>query len=1183
MFKQMLAIIGLFVLLGGTGCREDEPAAPVAEEATAVPVSPTVGSPPTESAPESIPAAEGVVISEVLVGVPGDNTREFIELYNASTAAIDLDGYSLWYKNRPDQDEQLIYAWQGRTDLPPLGHLLLAPAKQDFGLLPDVPLSTPLYERTGGLLLRDREGQPVTQFGWGEAPQEYFSGSPLPVPGEGASMERVPGGEAGHGVDSGDNTADFTANANPNPQNSGSSPTPLADEHLAISLTAPETVEPGVEFDLIVAIENQSDEPAAAVEVALPTIAGFSVVSAADGATETDGYLVWTIPALAGGETIQETITLQSPFTYVDSLLSGTYAEAEDFLRVYSAPRLMTMAGGAIPIATARELQDSTVSVEGIASMYTGGFFAGSSATKFYIEDDSGGIQVYVPGGRDEVIVNIGDRVRVTGNIELYRDSIEIIPGDFATEVELLAEAAGTVQPAIITPLDNENNADVIGRLNSIEGTATRIDEFTYSYEIDLMDDSGNQTLVYIEKDTGVTAEPLEVGDRYLVTGISEFYSSDKQLKPRLQSDIKKIYPPVLLLDIQAANSVQPGQVLSYTITATNHTAETLNNVQISAPAPVPGAAVAEIGAGGTTEESKLRWTIEELAGDGGSVAVGFNVIVDENAVQPLELGQVTAVAEQWPEAATTEPYLTFVGSGVPIWAIQGTGDRSPYVLDEATTTGIVSSVFPELQGFWIQEAESDDDPATSSGLFVLYGDQEVSELPVMEGDLVQVTGRVREISGQTTLHTSSTESIIVLDEEQPLPQAMTFDPPRENETAQVYKESLEGMLVSVPEQAVVLAPTTPYGEYVLLLDRWDVESVRRGEATGFFIFVDDGSEARHEEQATLPYAVQKGDRVEGVSGPLAYTFEQYKIEPLTDPVIVSEERPLPPLDPLEENQFSVATFNVENLFDNRDPHPDSPPRPNKAEYERKLSKIAEAIAAMGAPSIIGLQEVENIGVLEDLAAVEQLLSFGYQPYLIEGPDARGIDVAYLVRADQVTVEEANSYPEPTGLTTRPPLVITATVQLDAGSQTVYLLNNHFSSLSSGEAATEPRRSGQAAWNVTLMDQIREQDPEAQFIVMGDLNSFLDTPPLDTLKMAGLRHAYEFFANEEDIPYTYIFQGATQTLDHILMSETLFEQLSSVTTLPIDADYPIAAGDDGSARRVSDHDPLLALFTIEGD
>jgi predicted extracellular nuclease len=514
----------------------------------------------------------------------------------------------------------------------------------------------------------------------------------------------------------------------------------------------------------------------------------------------------------------------------------------------------------------------------------------------------------------------------------------------------------------------------------------------------------------------------------------------------------------------------------------------------------------------------------------------------------------------------------------VPIWAIQGTGDRSPYVSRNVTTEGIVIGAFPEMGGFWIQEIETDADPATSAGVYAFMPDFDV---PVVIGDLVRLDGKVREISGQTTLAVDSAESMTILSSDNPLPAPALYDPPRETDAALGYKEALEGMLVTLDGDARVVAPTTKYGEFVVLDTRWDQDSVRRTDETGHLIFVDDGSEVEHLDQSTQVVAVAKGDIISGLTGPLAYTFDNYKIEPIDAPTVTSGMRELPTLEPLADNQFSIVTFNVENLFDTVDPHPSSPEQLTPAQYAIRLEKAADAIVRMGAPTIIGLQEVENIDVLQDIAAQDALADFGYEAMLIEGSDARGIDVGYLVRGDQATVESVESFPAPEGVTTRHPLLMQVTVNVGDTPQTVYLLNNHFTSLSAGEEATEPRRTAQAAWNVEIMNQVRDSDPEAQFVVMGDLNSFVETLPLNTLTDGGLVHVYDFFADSAEIPYTYIFQGATQSLDHILVSPSLFDQMTLVTTLPINADYPLPFPDDVTAQRLSDHDPLIAIFTVE--
>jgi len=290
-------------------------------------------------------------------------------------------------------------------------------------------------------------------------------------------------------------------------------------------------------------------------------------------------------------------------------------------------------------------------------------------------------------------------------------------------------------------------------------------------------------------------------------------------------------------------------------------------------------------------------------------------------------------------------------------------------------------------------------------------------------------------------------------------------------------------------------------------------------------------------------------------------------------------ERPLPTIRAASDDELSIATFNVENLFDLVTPHPSSPPIPTVFEYRNKLEKIAQTIVAMGAPTIIGLQEVENLDILQDLVEEEAIAEFGYEPFLIEGNDSRGIDVGYLVRGDRATVESVAAYDAPGELFARPPLVITVTAHLASGDQTVIVLNNHFLSLSAGEEATEPVRTAQAAWNITVIEELAAENPEAQFVVLGDLNSFYQTLPVDTLEAGSLEHVYRYLP-EEERPYTYIFEGRTQTLDHIVVSPELFDLLGLVQPLHTNADYPVPDPEDTSPRRVSDHDPLVAIFSF---
>ncbi|MFQ5437128.1 MAG: lamin tail domain-containing protein, partial [Anaerolineae bacterium] len=387
--RTFLLITILLIMLAA--CNTEPEATPTPEPpATAVPPQPEPE--PTEPAPQM---ADGVVISEMLPGIEGNNLYEFIELYNGGDTAVDLNGWSLWYRIGPDRDEELVAAWDTETLVPPAGHYLLLHEGQDFDIVPDAVFTASMSPRKGGLALRDPDGNVVDAFGWGEAPDGFVTGAAA-IPAANASLERLPGGDLGNGQATGSNADDLAANSAPSPQNSGSPLTPAPDKSLALAWTMPEVVTPGEIFGVEMTVNNQTGEAVTDVLVSAPVSANFVVAEMPEGAELADGRVQWTIPQIEADGSATAVVSLQAPYTYVDTLMHNAFAQADGLLAVFAPPQTITMAGGAIPIANARELVGSTVSVEGIATMYTGGFFAGSTGAKFYLEDESGGIQVYV-------------------------------------------------------------------------------------------------------------------------------------------------------------------------------------------------------------------------------------------------------------------------------------------------------------------------------------------------------------------------------------------------------------------------------------------------------------------------------------------------------------------------------------------------------------------------------------------------------------------------------------------------------------------------------------------------------------------------------------------------------------------------------------------------------------------
>jgi len=1135
------------------------------------------------------PGEPTLLFSEVLTGVEGNNNHDFIELYNTGTEVpLDLKGWSLWFKLSDKEDESLVYRWSKSTLVPPQGHYLLVYEGQDVGVASDAIMRTPMIPQRGALQLRRMDNTVADSLSWGDGSKDYTEGVAAAGMKTGLALERGPGGSKGNGVDTNDNAADFVFSS-PNPQNIGSPPAPMSGGGLVLSVAAPQSVLPGSQFTYELSLANQTGQIVNGVTVQLPLSEDVAVIQVPAGVEILDQAIFWDldefsqiafwdIGSLDVNEMASANITVSTPWIYMDVVAANYSAQAEDWpIPVFGGPVLTAVEGGTIPIGALGDLVGETLVIEGTATMYTGGYYAGGGNVKFYLEDETGGVQVWVPGGEGEVDVRIGDRVQVAGQLEIYRGALELVVND-PLDVERVRVSIDNSErpPTTASITDAANNPDLAGKLIRVEGVIARNEEFSYSYELDLVDESGGLITLYIDKLTNINVETIESGQHYRATGILEIYDTRQELYPRIQGDLERVYPPVLSLEMVAPNTVVSGEQVQIMLTAVNYTPDPLTDVVITTTMPLGGAQFDGASEGAFISGGKIIWNIPELAGAGVSVSVFYTIkAVAEDGFLTLE--GVKAAANEWPDPVGGDPYYVFIGDTVPVWAIQGLGKRSPYTFSSVTTAGTVTGVFPELGGFWIQEAKTDNDPLTSSGLFVNTGDLEIRATP---GNIVQVSGVVREAYQQTQVQVSDPGDIVIVDKDSSLPTSVELDPPPDETASNAYYESLEGMLVQVSGPAIAVAPTSGYGEYVLVLSNQGINRLWQGDVgqNGLAIMVDDGSSVVHADRTTLPYAVNTGDQVNDLMGPLAYTFGRYKIEPIVQPQIISAEVKLPMLTLADSDTFSIMTWNAENLFDILDPHPSDPGKPSIRSYKVSIAKVANTILAAGAPTIVGLQEVENIDILEDIAEHEALAGYDYQPFLVEGTDSRYIDNGYLVRGDIAEVLDVQQHVAPGGLTSRPPLQIEVEIMTGSGAVRLFVLNNHFTSMSGGEDTTEPRRVAQAAWNVSILETILGTNPDAYAAVIGDLNSYYDSSPLDTLRETGLIHVFE--TDPEAGWYSYIYQGASQTIDHILVTPHLYGLIQRVEVLHVNADYALPAAEDESPLRKSDHDPVIAVFSL---
>ncbi|MEZ4911829.1 MAG: endonuclease/exonuclease/phosphatase family protein [Saprospiraceae bacterium] len=204
--------------------------------------------------------------------------------------------------------------------------------------------------------------------------------------------------------------------------------------------------------------------------------------------------------------------------------------------------------------------------------------------------------------------------------------------------------------------------------------------------------------------------------------------------------------------------------------------------------------------------------------------------------------------------------------------------------------------------------------------------------------------------------------------------------------------------------------------------------------------------------------------------------------------------------------------YNLENLFDTEDDTlildeeflPTGTRAWTEDLYKEKLANMAYTIGQIGISdvsaglSFLGVSEVENRKVLEDLVQQSFIANRNYQIIHYDSPDRRGVDVAFLYNPSHFHPISSKAYPlilfdGDERRYTRDILYVKGTIETD----TFHILVNHWSSRGGGEAKTAPARNKGAALCRTVIDSLRSINPKVKCIVMGDLN---DDPTNDSLK-----------------------------------------------------------------------------------
>ena len=566
------------------------------------------------------------------------------------------------------------------------------------------------------------------------------------------------------------------------------------------------------------------------------------------------------------------------------------------------------------------------------------------------------------------------------------------------------------------------------------------------------------------------------------------------------------------------------------------------------------------------------------------------------------------------------------------IYTVQGSGSASPIKDSVVSVEGVVVGDFQgsdELDGFFLQDASGDGDPATSDGIFVYAP----GTTDVVEGELVRVRGTVNEYNELTEigyvelLLSCGTGSVGPTEVNLPIPvdlepyegMLVTF---LETLTAsQNYFQGRYGQ-VTLSAEGRLFNPTNIYTplspEAIALAD----ENMRR------MIVLDDGMDVSPwgDNPAPIPYigadnTLRAGDTVAGLTGVIDYglittpsdPIYHYRLHPTEEPVSFTRVNERTAAPEGVGGVIKIASFNVLNYF-NGDGlgggFPTSRGANSPEEFTRQRDKIISAIIAMDA-DVIGLMEIENDGygpysAIADLVnGLNDVAGAGTYAFVDPGVAPVGTDeiaVGFIYQPATVTpVGAAAILDSSVDLSFRSDYnrpAIAQTFERSTGGGVFTAVVNHLKSKGSpcDDIGDPDIGDGQGNCNLTrtnaaiALTNWLAEDPtgsgDPDFFIIGDLNAYAMEDPITAIKNADYTNLVKAFVGTE--AYSYIFDGQAGYLDHSLASLNAVPQVMGATVWHINTDEPFVIDYNTEYKpedlytptpyRSSDHDPVVVGF-----
>jgi uncharacterized repeat protein (TIGR01451 family) len=825
-------------------------------------------------------------------------------------------------------------------------------------------------------------------------------------------------------------------------------------------------------------------------------------------------------------------------------------------------------------------------------------------------------IYVYYPSG---AVPQVGDEVRVQGTVQEYYGLTEL--ADYATYTS--TSSGNTVHaPSVVTATQIQYNSSasepyesVFVEVRDIKVTAVADDHGIWTFT----DASGGSSKA---DDWAYHLEP-NVGDQYSVLRGALIYDWDEfKVMPRSANDI--ILSAYVGVQKDASTRVSPGTLFTYTITVENALGFTLNDVVITDAVPANTTFAYALDGGGESG-GVVSWTVSSLP-DTGSTIARFAVTATSSITTVIN-ADYAVVASNYTTPTAGAPIVTFVDTELAIHRIQGASHVSPLVDREVEgVRGIVTA--KRYDGFYMQDPNPDGDIATSEAIFVHTG----GAPPVNVGDGVSVTGTILEYgsgSGLSVTRIGNSPNVTIQSNGNVLPTATIigtsgrippdvvidddtmaeFDPTIDGID---FYESLEGMLVQIND-AVAVGPT--WSGQIPVVGDGGANATFLSPRGGIVIQQNDYNPERIIIDDTIVSAeptVNTGASFAGpITGVIDYSSSNFKLLntaplPAAAGGVISETTTAP-----TAIQLRVASFNVYNLD----------PGDSAARFAGLAGQIANNLKS---PDIIALEEIQdNSGPTDDgtvdanvtyntlIAAIRAAGGPIYEFRDISPQDGKdggqsggNIRVGFLFRPDRVSFIDRPGGDATTAVAvtmgaTGPELSVSPgrieptnqaftdgrkslAGEFSFNGRKLFVVANHFKSKLGDDPLfgrnqppafpTEVQRKQQAQVVNTFVDDILALDPNANVIVLGDMNDFQFSESIsDTLAADALTNLMHTLPITEQ--YTYVYEGNAQVLDHILVSENLYENsLVDFDVVHVNAEFA------SSSLRPSDHDPVVATF-----